>query len=56
MTNLQTTAIQEVLFNLYDLLEYNDLDSIEIEGTEYRYLGQFVEAQIKAIELIEKEN
>ena len=55
MTNAQTTALQEVLFNLYDLLEANDLDSIEVEGVEESYLGQFIEAQIKAIEAIEGE-
>lgn len=53
MTNAQTTALQEVLFNLYDLLEANDLDSIEVEGVEESFLGQFIEAQIKAIEAIE---
>ena len=53
MTNAQITALQEVLFNLYDLLEANDLDSIEVEGVEESFLGQFIEAQIKAIEAIE---
>jgi hypothetical protein len=50
------TTVQEIYFDLCDLLENNDLNDIKIEGfSEFETLGEFLEEQKAKVGWLEDE-